>query len=76
MLSSPDRSLSEELVIAGDCLLTSQTVLSLLELPRLTKLGDIEDWSLTEEDRREVFSHLKPSWRRRMGQSRNITIED
>lgn len=68
--------LSEELVIAGDCLLTSQSVLRLVELPRLTKLGDIQDWNLSEEERRELFSHLKPKWRRRMGQTRNLIIED
>ena len=67
---------SEQLVINGDCLLTSQSVLSLMELPHLTKLGDIQDWSITEEARRQLFSLTESKWKRRMGQTRNIIIDD
>ena len=35
--------LTEELVINGECLLTADSVMRLVELPRLTKIGDIHN---------------------------------
>ena len=67
--------ITEQLVINGDCHLTYQSILRLLELPNLTKLGDIQDWSLTEAERRELFSELDWRWARRMGETRNIMID-
>ena len=67
--------LTEELVINGECLLTADSVMRLVELPRLTKIGDIQDWRLTEVTRREMFSALELRWKKRMGQSKNIMID-
>ena len=44
-------------------------------LPRLTKIGDIQDWRLTEVTRREMFSALELRWKKRMGQTKNIMID-
>ena len=62
---------AEELIVAGQCVLTGSSVAALTSLPRLARLGDLMDWRLGEE-RGRVFRQLEAAWETRMGYSRDI----
>eukprot|EP00092_Neocalanus_flemingeri_P014040 GFUD01015146.1.p1 GENE.GFUD01015146.1~~GFUD01015146.1.p1 ORF type:complete len:519 (-),score=59.30 GFUD01015146.1:24-1580(-) len=65
----------EEFVINGNCQLGVESVLYLTRLPQLVRFGDIQDWKISEERRRQLFISLKDQWDKKMGYSRNIVIE-
>ena len=66
----------EEIVINGDCQLGIESVNNLTQLPQLVRFGDIQDWKISEEERRQLFISVKHHWEKKMGHSRNIVMDD
>ena len=65
-----------EIVINGNCQLGSETVEKLPQLPNLFRFGDIQDWNISEEERKGLLLLLKSEWDKKMGYSRNINLEE
>ena len=65
-----------ELVVSGRCALTARAAAALATLPQLQRLGDLQDWTMQNEERAKLFQKLRDRWERKMGYSRDIKMND
>ena len=66
----------EEIVINGDCQLGTKSVRTLMELPYLKRIGDIQDWKISQAGRKRLFMSLAGQWERKMGYTRNVAVDE
>ena len=66
----------EEIVINGDCQLGTKSVRTLMELPLLNRIGDIQDWKISQAGRKRFFMCLAGQWERKMGYTRKVAVDE